>query len=1365
MKNFLDKLKYAILGGLLIIAGTVLAAQISVPSAPSAGYMLVSTSTGNYIATSSSPLIVGSIYATSTTVDTYFYGTVRFPNLSPGLAKFNQTTNRLQTALLGTDYVNGSGTSGNCVQWGVSNALTDAGNPCGSGSSSFGKTFEISNGFLSPTTTIPIAITSTATSTFVGPLYAPRLNATTTVYTVAASNAPLLTKLQSDYVCTGTNDYAGCISPALTAALANNGTVKLSLGTFNIGNSQIAFNQAGACLSGTNMNGTIVTGSNASSTIHIGTRQAGGSLNAYECLTDMTVINTSTTGDQAVWIDGIGHNGYLQNLVVLNQSGGKYALKLEDIDRDSMTNIYAQGGTIAPIVSMAGLENTWSNFDAKDVVIVPQTITPTVDWLWTHDVNQPSAQAYSRINLENVHFFGQNAPIASSTGLMFLTAANTFTIDHGLFENQDFGIVSYVESDYTESNSTHLMNLGTATANIYQAAYATISLNDNTYEITTNVIKVPAGSGFPSFTFNGNNRNGGSIGSVFNSFSNIGLLTGTDALFVGDGVLSLGSGSQAMATINAKQLVLNGSATSTATKGIDIAGGCYAIGGTCIGSGTGTVTGTGAATRLAFWTGTNSQSSNANLLWDNTNAWLGIGAVPNYRLDMFNQIAANSGTQHNINGDFQFLPTTNNFTTSVDGIQVKLSEPASVAVGAATSANFRAGLFLANPLAPNVSLQNAYGVTGQVTLGANAQATSTYGVHAYFQNDGGHVNNAFAIFSETRPADTRGVIDDGVGLFVESTYLAGNQARFTGIKIPTNVAAASTSIGAEIADPVRFGDTGVNPTHAFEVNGTTNLLGLTGIATTTPFARFAINPVAGDANQFVVGSSSATSFIINNASNVGIGTNNPTNRLTVVSANASQAYFGSTGANNSVVLIDNAAGGNQSNIKFQDAGSNKFEFGKQSNNSFFMYDDVQARDFIEESTAGKLALQPALGNVGVGTTTPQWNFQVAGTGASIGLSDTAAGTNLKHWVMTNQLGDLLFSTSTDAYATTSRPALKITGSNGNITTDGSVIIPNNAGYSVTDTSGTVYNIMTLNNNNDLHLLANFTGANTYIGFNNSSNLNFGQSCCGGSLPASFVFTTRGPTIFNASTTEAMRIINTGNIAIGTTTTSFLPYLTIASSTAPQLALSAGAGIAQWTLRNAGGNLYISTTTVAGTSTTSIPAFQINSNGQVFAPSATVTGAAATDYWCYDANGQFIRVSAVCTVSARKYKKDIEPLPIGLNDLLKMQPVEYKKKDPMDAMDSHEQMGFIADDVAQISPAMNEMLVTYADGGTKGDVQGFRYDQVTSLIVQSIKDLNEKVEKTGGLAKRSMEEDWQDILIGLLIFGFIYQQYQIKKLKK
>ena len=44
------------------------------------------------------------------------------------------------TATLGTDYVNGSGTSGHCVQWGTSNSLADSGSACGGSGSTPGGT-------------------------------------------------------------------------------------------------------------------------------------------------------------------------------------------------------------------------------------------------------------------------------------------------------------------------------------------------------------------------------------------------------------------------------------------------------------------------------------------------------------------------------------------------------------------------------------------------------------------------------------------------------------------------------------------------------------------------------------------------------------------------------------------------------------------------------------------------------------------------------------------------------------------------------------------------------------------------------------------------------------------------------------------------------------------------------------------------------------------------------------------------------------------------------------------------------------------------------------------------------------------------
>lgn len=85
----------------------------------------------------------------------------------------------------------------------------------------------------------------------------------------------------------------------------------------------------------------------------------------------------------------------------------------------------------------------------------------------------------------------------------------------------------------------------------------------------------------------------------------------------------------------------------------------------------------------------------------------------------------------------------------------------------------------------------------------------------------------------------------------------------------------------------------------------------------------------------------------------------------------------------------------------------------------------------------------------------------------------------------------------------------------------------------------------------------------------------------------YVSTAGGATLGEGGTGVARNLVLQhigGNV--GVATTSPRNTLTVASTTAPQLALSASAGVPQWTMRNAGGNLYLAPTNVAGTATSS-----------------------------------------------------------------------------------------------------------------------------------------------------------------------------------
>ncbi len=164
---------------------------------------------------------------------------------------------------------------------------------------------------------------------------------------------------------------------------------------------------------------------------------------------------------------------------------------------------------------------------------------------------------------------------------------------------------------------------------------------------------------------------------------------------------------------------------------------------------------------------------------------------------------------------------------------------------------------------------------------------------------------------------------------------------------------------------------------------------------------------------------------------------------------------------------------------------------------------------------------------------------------------------------------------------------------------------------------------------------------------------------------------------------------------------------------------------------------------------------------MFGGGTATSAAVQTGYWCYDANGQFIRTSVACITSAEKYKTNIHPLNLTIDDLMNIRFVTYKKKNPLDVNDSHTQMGVIADEVDALSPALSEMLVTRSGDG---QIQSFRYDQFTALLGKAIQDQQKEIIALGGGVKSSAQENWQWLAIGVLFLLVILQQYQISKLR-
>ena len=205
------------------------------------------------------------------------------------------------------------------------------------------------------------------------------------------------------------------------------------------------------------------------------------------------------------------------------------------------------------------------------------------------------------------------------------------------------------------------------------------------------------------------------------------------------------------------------------------------------------------------------------------------------------------------------------------------------------------------------------------------------------------------------------------------------------------------------------------------------------------------------------------------------------------------------------------------------------------------------------------------------------------------------------------------------------------------------------------------------------------------------------------------------------------------VGIGTTTPAY--PLTVHAASEPQLALSAGAGVDQWIFRNAGGSLFMATSTyTATTSSNSItfaPAtansagFLVGTttdgstglaiNGTVFFHGLTQATAGTNSDLCISAtpNQVIEETTGTCIISSRKFKHDIKTLDISALDLIsQLRTTSFIRNEDLS---NKIHWGFIAEEAFETDEALAAL-------GSQGEVRSLDDHGFLATLWKGIQEL-------------------------------------------